>query len=400
MRRCRRIAVGATTERVRLAAAALFALSGCARTPIPPCPESECGAHAPELATETSGTRITIGTDAFQIVFDTAVSGAAIEVRATGDNLLYQGFEKNERLMAISHYDNWYSWRTDAPPAVRLDAGPALSQLELDWVAGGMSGTSRYVVHPDGRVHRDESVTVSGAGVAPDYFLAYATLALSAWDTVRWAVNGEAERQTDVRGTYQEIRESPDQTSETGYFCALHRGRGDVFGWSHHEASPTFPWGFRVAEISNGPSPSFHLLLASEWVRAGTVVPGAYRGQVLMDIRSDGNCDVVARHANAYITPDLGTVLSGALVLGSGGDLDNDGYDEGSGFWRLSGETIEVALRGVEGLTLRLVDFDSRLDPAVFVDGALLRRGGEYVYQGGTLFLAGAAEGARLLVEP
>ena len=342
------------------------------------------------LSLTTGSGTTTVGNGAFAVTFDEARGGVPTGMTVSGGsgvNLVGQDTSKDEVWAAISFFDVWFSWRPDAavPVAVRIE-GPAVTQVELVWAAGGApavggSGTSRYTIYPDGRIHRFESVSVHEA--LDVCFLAYLTIPMDAWNRVEWDVGDGPNVTAKIdSGAGNEIYNG--QASDRACACAA-SDAGDLVGWSHHESGAVVPDGLRIWESEWGN----HLLLATEWAQFATVPVGDYVAEIMMLLRAGTTCDPVREAIAPFLEPPVAAVTAGALVTTSPTDRDQDGFDESTGAWMLSaasGDEVVFTLTGAPSPTLavHVASWPGTVTPVIRLGGVLLTHGADFLFQSDT----------------
>lgn len=348
-----------------------------------------CGEEMLAVEIENSADTWTVKGPTFQVGFDQSSSGGIVDLRATkasNQNLLYVGFEKYERLSGISHFENWFSWNPDQAPSFRvLFSGPAVVQIEQDWADDSMSGSSRHTIYPDGRILRYERVHLAEA--LHGWFLAYLAIDIDRWDVVVFEVGGIPGQYLKHGGASEISRIYEGNAEDVGYFCAVDSIQHDVVGWTHHEAGEIFPYGFRVWETGQGSSVMHSLLLSSEWHRGEISPVGDYLGHIMTFVAGTGICDEFATLAGQYASPLRLSLGAGEFITDAFGDDDNDGFNEASGAYELSGlggRELRLSVDAPGGLALgvfHIKNFDFLHLPVVTLGSERLGRGRDYRLQ-------------------
>lgn len=325
-----------------------------------------------------------------------ALSSVAIQ-RGSNLNVLYTGEDTEERLAGISYWAHDYSWRANTTITV-LETHP-LSQIQLDWTTETAAGRSVYTLHPDGRLHRRELVQVTqsfgtpdagdadggvlvdagesdtGGLWAPDFLLAYVAIDTNRFDHVFETHNGTTQEQTAVSDLYYD-----GDDSQVGYLCASNAATRDVVAWAHVMPPGGIYAGARIYPRSGT------YLFATDWVRDNSVAASAYMGSFLTLFTAADGCEAVRSEVEAFLAPPSLGITGGTKETWSSGDDNQDGYDEGGGFYVVKSASQDVALtlelegtKSLASASFRLLDVGSVDGLAVTLDGTTLRRGEGYL---------------------
>jgi hypothetical protein len=312
-------------------------------------------------------------------------------------NLLYTG-PMEERLAATHMFADFFSWETAVTPVpIALADGLAVTRLSVSWVANdgatnGMAGTAIYTIYPDGRVHRDEDLEVLISPVS-NHLTVHVSLEPSLFTHADWTVDGSGPY--DVSSFDPQVQPFDfffnDQSgNRLGSSCAYHEGVGRAVGFGWKVPPSPVPQGPRSSQVEAGANPVNHALaLQYDWHRAEAYAAGDYRGEFVVMIGEVATppCLALDRAIAATHTP------LALVTLGGEGDDDEDGYNEGGGFWQVaidSGATTAVLVFSTLGSTrelapaaaLRLTGV-AAIDPIIELDGERLVRGGDYHLQRG-----------------
>lgn len=297
--------------------------------------------------------------------FDCDAACAVRDLRlanGAGDLLFHQDAgETNEQLLGISYYDQDYSWRAESGATLTLvEAGPPVAQVRLDWSSGAMSGASLYTLHPDGRLHRHETVNVTSLNSA-------------AWLLAYTAVDRAKLPSAKVSAGDAGLVETEDTTSlERGFGCAENVSSGEAVSWAHREIAGKEMAGWRVKWVDGS------VLLASDWVQDGEVGKGERRG-TFVTVLGKGGCAAHAAPIAAFQDPPGLIATSGEPVTDDPSDPDTDGYAEGAGYYSFRVEDPATGLVAMlpEGqltlptCTLRIVT-TATTQPTVVLGGQTL----------------------------
>lgn len=336
--------------------------------------------------------------------------------QGSGANLLYTGVMP-ERLAGVHAWQSWFSW-DPAETTTHMDVitlGPAVVRVHVDWIAGDGSGTGvgtgqvsgsiYYTVLPDGRVHRDEDVTV--ADTEQSWLTAYVALDRSSFTQATWQGNATPEALTgSMRTGFYDPVGTPAE-----WMCVYDDG-DDAVGFAWQGASGNGP------RLSEGAGGAGQVALQYDWVQGTGVAADTYSGQFLVVVRRDAvnPCGAVDALSNAWQRPPLLDPLASRHTAGVG-DNDQDGFDEGGGYYYATAgqqRRLELTINATGGratpttLALRVREMDFTLDPIVSVNGDRLGHGDDYVFQvappddHGWFYLerpAGFADGDVIVVE-
>jgi hypothetical protein len=303
---------------------------------------------------------------------------------ASGENLLYAGGASSEQLAGISYWAYNYSWESDELGGLSpVQAGGPVSRVRLDWHTTDVEGSSVYTLHPDGRLYRDETVTVTTPHVDaenPPYLLAYQAIDATKVTTLTW-------KEGYTQGSVRPLMANQDiQLGHgLGYACAADERKGDVVSWAHHDGQASALVDWRFSEVADDISSS--ILMASDWVNNGEPpVETAYSGQFLSAFNASGDCGTVQEQTELFQSPPRVTTSVGDVVVDQAGDNDHDGFNEGGGFFEIQAAGDEVRVRTDANLptcTIRIWGAPNRKVPEIILGGEELTNVGDFLFGGG-----------------
>ncbi|MBI5545503.1 MAG: hypothetical protein HY901_16580 [Deltaproteobacteria bacterium] len=323
-----------------------------------------------------------------EVAFDCGQGCVPADIRiraASNQNLLYRGDAKPEYLAGISYFDHAYNRESSVSARSLTGRGP-IAQLEVSWGTVGLTGTSTYTLHPDGRLHRNEEVQVTStfAG-SQDFLLAFVTIDATRVSAMSHVVGGA---QTSNLKTGRDFEFHWDDDG-LGYLCVLDSAGKDGVGWAQRDTAAAGPDGMRLWEVG---SPSHSFLLASDWVRDAPVPVRTYSGQFLTTFASSGDCMELEAQVVAFTDP-LQLGISEAVVTGQAGDGDGDGYNEGGGYYELRLPSSKViAVTPASGSRQPTSSFRVQAVPAASPSPKITL--GEEELSEGRDYLAGAPDGS------
>ncbi len=319
-----------------------------------------------------------------------------------GPNLLFTNEALNERFVSTQIWERAFSWAPDItePTMVIESDGGAVFRARVNWSAGldqsnqprALDGRTIYTFYPDGRVHLDMDVTVEEN--SDTRFLSFAVaLDPARFSQANWS-GGQAEAINPPQNDFHEIHRS---TEMRGWSC-LHGATGaPMIGFAYNVPAGSGA-GPRIMESEINGSQSRQVALIFDWVYNEMPPLGAAQGDftLLVGTSSGGlPCDAVHSAVLAHHGPRPLIPTSPVTFRTDGiGDDDQDGYNEGGGFWDLNAHasrelnvSVQI-LRGVIGPTLaiRIGGVPTKFNPVLFVDNARWEHGRNYLYkkQGGT----------------
>jgi hypothetical protein len=332
-----------------------------------------------------------------------------VSVKTASNNLLYDG-PMQERLFGVHMWATHFSSVTPATPTWDvIDEGAAAIRIRVQWVAGngtdeGFAGDTYYTVFPDGRMHRDENLTIHGS-VMNQYLTAHLSLEPSELTHVDWAPGDrDAWLLSNYTGPGNEQPYSDTPMLDTyldSYSCGFNTTTRSLAGlawripagdWESARVTVTDP-GVMMDEQA--------LALQFDWYRAEAYGPETVRGDFMLyvderptatpDTPGTDPCGPMNPHAEAFIAPvSANPTLPAVLHRNDIGDDDDDGYYEGGGFWDIdadSGDEISFTIdTGMGSRTapttsaFRLRGLDETYPPTVFLEGEQLEHGREYLF--------------------
>jgi hypothetical protein len=328
--------------------------------------------------------------------------GEAIVGDASSETVLARS-PTNEKLAGISYFPHSYSWQPAETNTLEIaEPGGPIAQVTTHWSTSDMQGQTVYTLHPDGRLHRDETVTVHKGSCCPNptcpsapdscaccdsnpssclaacdccvgpghcttmcylcgpacaqwfqepaYLLAYMALDSASFTDTEWSVGAGVSK-------FSGGADPAADSDLAGYGCAVDPKGKRTVAWSHYPSSAPAPsfarWRFARQDSS--------LLLASDWVSGLSVEDkGSFHGATLSLFGTSGDCAAVPTQAGAFQAPPRLTANSGALITTEEGDYDNDGYNEGGGFYELDTDGNGVVLTFDYGAPLPSASFRIR----------------------------------------
>lgn len=354
-----------------------------------------------------NGTETTIQNGFGAFTFDSAENHSLtqlVSVKTGSNNLLYDGTAMDERLFGVHMWDQFFSWRTQTLPAwdVLVD-GPAAVRIRVQWtgwdgMTTGFRGDTYYTVFPDGRMHRDENLTVDESVVGL-YLTAHLSLESTELTHVDWAPGHAAVALAGFPGSlWNPLGDTPSiATYLDSYACGFNDTTGDVAGLAWR--IPAGDWESARVTMLPDQGDGQPVALQFDWYSAEDYGPEAVRGDFMVyvdewespvpDDAGDDPCGPMNHKADAFIDPvDLLPTAPATLYTSALGDDNTDGYNEGGGFWDLDaggGDEIVFSVDALAGnapptSAFRLRGLDDTYPPTVFVEGEQLEHGREYLF--------------------
>jgi hypothetical protein len=299
-----------------------------------------------------SGRRIT-ARDSLELTFHPNASHqlSGLNPEAAGQ-LLYAG-PMAERWSGTNVWEDWYS--TVATGTPEHTGGEVIVRWRVPWVTKGMSGSSVYTIHIDGRVQRRDVFQVTGEADSPvaHSVTSYVALNAAVFDDVTWegpemqpaptpiAVNESAPFQT-----YFQPELAHDQLDGAPrWLCARHE-KADVV-WTH-AAGNTAPGDADEPQprITSSSDSGPQLALQYDWLFAQPAVPlGFYTGNFMLVVTGPSggsvDCGYAGQIASSYHSP-AHLIIPKALgevdttdPNDPTADVDDDGYVEAGGYYRI-----------------------------------------------------------------
>jgi len=361
----------------------------------------------PNVIESTSGYRITNGN--IEVRFNPARGTLITELRLrppnTTTNLLRETGTMNEMFIGVNLWEQAFQHNPDTPPEVTvLASGPAVFRVRIHSEAGGSAGidvVSHYTVFPDGRIHKDDEVTLDEIQTETRWLTSYVALEPAEFTHVSCGYDANQVAVSAGGG-----RLCTGSSSDlVGHACAYSNTTGAMVGFIHSAPNSPVPDGPRIEETGTSPSDDHNVSLIFDW-HAGEPIPsGTRNGDFVVFAGRAGaaasECSAVAELSGWVLSPaqvnlDL---AQGTLHTGTSANSDDnsDGYYEGAGFWAINAAnandvswtindaagTLQPPERPafrIHGLALTR-GVDLYYLPYVEVDGAPQVHGEDYLWQ-------------------
>jgi hypothetical protein len=337
-----------------------------------------------------TGGGVRLSNDIFSVFFAAQHCYAPTDLRAgngEAGNLLSE-YDEYERWAGISYYPHTASWMgSNCAMTLQPTTGPAaVVVLQTTWSAsdadGGMmmTGTSGITVHADGRIHRNETVTVA-QGRTGSYLLAYVAVAGDR------AAGGSA--WTPAGDFPLDAGDFTGDEGTPGVLCAVHEVEGHAIGWAQGQCST------EECALRMDPKGQF-LLLASDWLHGSTVPSATYTGNFMLAVDPHDNCSHVQALGEALATPPTLTTQEGTVTYDPSGGyfeaalspqnrlrVDGPGSDVAAATFRFSGSATSTRPSKVKSGNRELRDGEDYLWQVTDQSGWLLLTEG--LHQGASL---------------
>ena len=336
------------------------ALERCGNDMDENCDEADlpCGAHIEgNTVSGDSGHRVENGQIIAQFSETTGYLIESLQLKAplVTQNLLHTTGDVDEKYIGVHMWPVAFQWQSPLPTVDVLATGPAVFRMRIrstDNAPDGIRVDSHYTVFPDGRIHRDDHVTVqmdqsdrhlSGyVALDPQHF----THVTSSYDP------NVVELPATAPSLLHHLNGSSEELSD--WACAHNEPMGFMIGLSHRVSSATAHNGARVTQSQLGSNTEDeHLLsLIFDWYQSEAFTANTYRGDFIIYAGASQavpNACTEMERLRAWLHGPAQLQLADQAQFYTGdadsdSDDNNDGYYEGGGFWAIrAGDPGEVA---------------------------------------------------------